>query len=243
MGDGSSAREPAGLVARRIVEEVLAAHDAAGSAPGGVAPPIRSEAPEKAASGAVRMGDGSSAVEPAGLVARRIVEEVLAAGDAAGSAPGGVAPPIRSEAPEKAGSGAVSPDMSRPGPEEGAARTARPAVAPVAQETSPAPVQRPAPGSWDLRPSAPGSRDRRQSGSEPSGPRARSSRGQGGPREWRQRWDARQQRRRELTGWAPGAGPAPRRTFRWLLVTLLGAGALALLFPLAVEAVRDLVAL
>lgn len=56
--------------------------------------------------------------------------------------------------------------------------------------------------------------------------------------------------RRPLEGWAapadpaPGAPPigdAPPRTLRWLLASLLGAVALAVLFPLAVAALRALV--
>lgn len=57
--------------------------------------------------------------------------------------------------------------------------------------------------------------------------------------------------RRPLEGWAvpadpatpsaPQAGDAPPRTLRWLLASLLGAVALAVLFPLAVAALRALV--
>jgi hypothetical protein len=58
---------------------------------------------------------------------------------------------------------------------------------------------------------------------------------------------------RELEGWATPLPPEPSvaapaqegapRTLRWLLASLLGAVALAVLFPLAVAALRALVAM
>ena len=60
---------------------------------------------------------------------------------------------------------------------------------------------------------------------------------------WWQRMRARHRRRREMAQWAPDAAPRPRRTGRWLIVTILAVVAIALLFPMAVDALRELVAL
>jgi len=60
---------------------------------------------------------------------------------------------------------------------------------------------------------------------------------------WWRRMRARHRRRREMAQWAPDAAPRPRRTGRWLIVTILAVVAIALLFPMAVDALRDLVAL
>jgi hypothetical protein len=59
-------------------------------------------------------------------------------------------------------------------------------------------------------------------------------------------WEGRRARwreRREMTQWAPDAAPPPRRTGRWLIAAIVAVVALALLIPLAVEALRDLAAL
>jgi len=57
------------------------------------------------------------------------------------------------------------------------------------------------------------------------------------------RWRARRHRKRLAAQWAPGATPQPRRTWRWVLATVIVALALGVLFPLTVAAFRALVAL
>jgi hypothetical protein len=57
------------------------------------------------------------------------------------------------------------------------------------------------------------------------------------------RWRARRHRKRLAAQWAPGATPQPRRTWRWVLATVIVAVALGILFPLTVAAFRALVAL
>ena len=64
-----------------------------------------------------------------------------------------------------------------------------------------------------------------------------------GPASWRERWRARRRLKRELAQWPEDAPPAPRRTGRWLFVLILILVAIAILFPMAVSALRDLVAL
>jgi len=63
---------------------------------------------------------------------------------------------------------------------------------------------------------------------------------QSGPVE---RWRQRRRLKRLQAEWAPDAAPPPRRTGRWLIATILLVAAIVLLFPLAVDALRDLVAL
>ena len=58
-----------------------------------------------------------------------------------------------------------------------------------------------------------------------------------------ERWRERRRLKRLQAQWAEDAAPAPRRTGRWLVATILLIAAIVLLFPLAVEALRDLVAL
>ena len=53
----------------------------------------------------------------------------------------------------------------------------------------------------------------------------------------------RRQRRQAMREWAPGASPPGPRTGRWLLALILAVAALVILFPLAVDALRRLVAL
>ena len=60
---------------------------------------------------------------------------------------------------------------------------------------------------------------------------------------WWQTIRERYRRRQAMSEWAPDATRPPRRTGRWLLVTLLALAALALLYPMAVDALRQLVAL
>ncbi len=60
---------------------------------------------------------------------------------------------------------------------------------------------------------------------------------------WWQRLRARYRRRQAMAQWAPDAARPPRRTGRWLLVTIVAVAAIALLFPMAVDALRQLVAL
>lgn len=60
---------------------------------------------------------------------------------------------------------------------------------------------------------------------------------------WWQRIRARYRRRQAMAQWAPDATRPPRRTGRWLLVTIIAVAAIALLFPMAVDALRQLVAL
>ncbi len=57
------------------------------------------------------------------------------------------------------------------------------------------------------------------------------------------RWRARRHRKRLAAQWAPGATPQPRRTWRWVLATIIVALALGVLFPLTVAAFRSLFAL
>lgn len=63
------------------------------------------------------------------------------------------------------------------------------------------------------------------------------------PESLQERWRQRRRLKRLQAQWAEDATPAPRRTGRWLVVTILLVAAIVLLFPLAVEALRDLVAL
>lgn len=60
---------------------------------------------------------------------------------------------------------------------------------------------------------------------------------------WWQTIRERYRRRQAMAEWAPDATRPPRRTGRWLLVTILGLGAIVLLYPMAVDALRQLVAL
>ena len=57
------------------------------------------------------------------------------------------------------------------------------------------------------------------------------------------RWRARRHRKLLAAQWAPGATPQPRRTWRWVLATIIVALALGVLFPLTVAAFRSLFAL
>lgn len=67
--------------------------------------------------------------------------------------------------------------------------------------------------------------------------------GLGSPPSLLDRWKARRHRKRLAAQWAPGATPAPRRTWRWVLATMVAAIAIAVLFPLTIAAIRSLVAL
>lgn len=58
-----------------------------------------------------------------------------------------------------------------------------------------------------------------------------------------ERWRQHRRRKRLQEEWAEDAAPPPRRTGRWLVATILLLAAIVLLFPLVVDALRDLVAL
>lgn len=220
--------------ARRIVADALAAHDAQPHEPQG--PPEPPEPPEPPT--------------PAVQAARRIIAQTL--DEHAARPPGDAAPAIDAEASwPTAGVDLlpVEPSAPAPAPTAPDQAAADPVPADTDDETDELTVQTPvvAPpptfptiGEPDVDAPLLGDPPTQVAWDDdttmPYVPRAERL-------TLLDRWRARRHRKRLAAQWAPGATPQPRRTWRWVLATIIVALALGVLFPLTVAAFRSLVAL
>lgn len=212
-------------IARQLVREVLAAAAPSGDGPAGVAPPLRAG-----------QADPSPAVSnDARAIAHRIVLDAL----------NGQAQPTAASEPSAEGTAPKWPDGD---PAAGTSPRAQPpaAQAQPEPEPEPEPAAEPEPEPEPAPAPAPAPAPEPRPVSEPSPspslvlPGRRPERA--GP-SILDRWRSRRRRKRLANQWAPGATPPPRRSWRWLVATVVAAVAIAVLFPLTVAAFRALVAL